>query len=125
MTSRDERTTMDMNVGNSSSVTAESATASTSTTTAAATSGAQLMAAASGMVANSKLLLDKQKYIENYDFPYCEESNKYEPLKKIGQGTFGEVFKARDRQTHTKLVALKKVLMDNEKEGVSRDGAKN
>lgn len=45
---------------------------------------------------------------------------KYERMSKIGQGTFGEVFKARDRKNNKK-VALKKVLMDNEKEGVSDD----
>uniref|UniRef100_A0A096M328 Cyclin-dependent kinase 9 (CDC2-related kinase) n=1 Tax=Poecilia formosa TaxID=48698 RepID=A0A096M328_POEFO len=37
-------------------------------------------------------------------------------MAKIGQGTFGEVFKAKHRQTGKK-VALKKVLMENEKEG--------
>lgn len=36
-------------------------------------------------------LLEKQKYIEDYDFPYCDESNKYEKVAKIGQGTFGYV----------------------------------
>jgi len=35
----------------------------------------------------------------------------------IGQGTFGEVFKARCRTDRSKIVALKKVLMENEKEG--------
>ena len=39
-------------------------------------------------------------------------------MAKIGQGTFGEVFKARHKKTK-KIVALKKVLMENEKEGVS------
>lgn len=33
---------------------------------------------------------------------------------------FREVFKAKDKQTNKKFVAMKKVLMDNEKEGVSR-----
>ena len=35
----------------------------------------------------------------------------------ILQGTFGEVFKARSRSDPKKIVALKKVLMENEKEG--------
>ena len=38
-------------------------------------------------------------------------------LSQVGQGTFGEVHKARDRRNKSKFVALKKVLMDNEKEG--------
>ena len=41
---------------------------------------------------------------------------RYEKLAKIGQGTFGEVFKARCKTDKNKIVALKKVLMENEKE---------
>ena len=60
---------------------------------------------------------ETHSYIENYDFPFCEEVSKYEKQAKIGQGTFGEVFKARDKRNKQKIVALKKVLMENEKEG--------
>lgn len=53
---------------------------------------------------------------DRLDFPYCEDVSKYEKLMKVGQGTFGEVFKARHRKTKH-MVALKKILMENEKEG--------
>ncbi|CAB4056515.1 CDK9 [Lepeophtheirus salmonis] len=60
---------------------------------------------------------DKDRYIENSIFPYCTKVDKYEKMTKRGQGTFGEVFKARLRADKSKIVALKKVLMENEKEG--------
>lgn len=63
-----------------------------------------------------KLLEKLMEKLADADYPFCEEVSKYEKLAKIGQGTFGEVFKARHRTTR-KVVALKKVLMENEKEG--------
>ncbi|KAK4291254.1 hypothetical protein Pmani_028116 [Petrolisthes manimaculis] len=59
---------------------------------------------------------NKAAYHDDLEFPFCDDVIKYERLAKIGQGTFGEVFKARDRRTG-KVVALKKILMENEKEG--------
>ncbi|KAK5964575.1 hypothetical protein GCK32_010835 [Trichostrongylus colubriformis] len=56
------------------------------------------------------------KYVEDFKFPYISDVSNYEKLLKIGQGTFGEVFKARCKKTG-KMVALKKILMENEKEG--------
>ena len=32
---------------------------------------------------------EKEKYIEEFDFLYCDEATKYEKVAKIGQGTFG------------------------------------
>jgi len=47
--------------------------------------------------------------VEKFDFAYCSKVEKYEKMTKIGQGTFGEVFKARLRSDKSKIVALKKV----------------
>jgi len=40
----------------------------------------------------------------------------YERIGHLGQGTYGEVFKAKDRETG-EVVAVKKIKMENEKEG--------
>jgi len=32
---------------------------------------------------------EKEKYLEDFDFPFCDEVGKYEKVAKIGQGTFG------------------------------------
>lgn len=53
---------------------------------------------------------------DTFDYPFCDDVNKYEKINKIGKGTFGEVFRARHKGTQ-KEVALKKILMDNEQEG--------
>uniref|UniRef100_A0A914Y617 Protein kinase domain-containing protein n=1 Tax=Panagrolaimus superbus TaxID=310955 RepID=A0A914Y617_9BILA len=45
-----------------------------------------------------------------------QESVFYDKITKIGQGTFGEVFKSRAKITE-EVVAMKKILMENEKEG--------
>ena len=43
--------------------------------------------------------------------------DKYEKLEKIGEGTYGYVYKARD-STSSQIVALKKIKLENEDEGV-------
>ncbi|KAI0012796.1 Pkinase-domain-containing protein [Xylariaceae sp. FL0662B] len=49
-------------------------------------------------------------------FVGCSRIIDYELLGKLGEGTFGEVHKARSRRNGT-LVALKKIIMHNEKDG--------
>uniref|UniRef100_A0A6G1SF75 Cyclin-dependent kinase 1-A n=1 Tax=Aceria tosichella TaxID=561515 RepID=A0A6G1SF75_9ACAR len=44
-------------------------------------------------------------------------SEDYEKIEKIGEGTYGLVFKAKHRKTN-KIVALKKIRLENEDEGV-------
>lgn len=53
---------------------------------------------------------------DTFDYPYCDDVEKYEKICRIGKGTFGEVFRAKHRITK-KEVALKRILMDNEQEG--------
>ncbi|EPE09661.1 cmgc cdk protein kinase [Ophiostoma piceae UAMH 11346] len=46
----------------------------------------------------------------------CSNIRDYELLGKLGEGTFGEVHKAKSRRTG-EMVALKKIIMHNEKDG--------
>lgn len=43
--------------------------------------------------------------------------DRYETLQKIGEGTYGVVFKARDRETN-EMIALKRIRLEQEDEGV-------
>ena len=43
--------------------------------------------------------------------------DNYETLESVGEGTYGVVYRARDRNTK-ELVALKKIKLENEDEGV-------
>lgn len=49
-------------------------------------------------------------------FQGCSKITDYEYMGKLGEGTFGEVSKARSKKTG-RVVALKKILMHNEKDG--------
>ncbi|KAI9750471.1 MAG: hypothetical protein M4579_006461 [Chaenotheca gracillima] len=52
----------------------------------------------------------------HHRFKGCASIRDYEILSKLGEGTFGEVHKARSVKTGS-VVALKKILMHNEKDG--------
>ena len=43
--------------------------------------------------------------------------DKYDKIEKVGEGTYGYVFKAKDR-TNNKIYAVKKINLENEDEGV-------
>lgn len=43
--------------------------------------------------------------------------DKYDKIEKVGEGTYGVVYKARDRE-NGKIVALKKIRLETEDEGV-------
>ena len=62
--------------------------------------------------------VETAKYVQNFSFQFCADVNeKYTKLCKIGQGTFGEVYKAKDKSNNN-VVALKKMLnVDVETEG--------
>jgi len=42
---------------------------------------------------------------------------RYEKLEKLGEGTYGVVFKARDT-VNNQIIALKKIRLENEEEGM-------
>ncbi|RRT58100.1 hypothetical protein BHE74_00025201 [Ensete ventricosum] len=44
---------------------------------------------------------------------------KYEKLEKVGEGTYGKVYKAKDKATG-QLVALKKTRLEMDEEGIPR-----
>ena len=52
----------------------------------------------------------------NYE-AYNNEVERYQRTEKIGEGTYGVVYKARDKLTND-IIALKKIRLEHEDEGV-------
>lgn len=73
-----------------------------------------------GGLPNNKAQVAKLSLEKNSEglarFHGCSSIKNYEVLEKLGEGTFGEVHKARSLKTG-RIVALKKILMHNEKDG--------
>lgn len=45
-------------------------------------------------------------------------SERYEPVAEIGEGAYGKVYKARDKNNEGRFVALKKVRVQTGEEGM-------
>ena len=55
-----------------------------------------------------------RKYLDSCNSPYCDNLTKYCNFTKVGEGTFGEVYKAYEKQNKKNIVAVKKVLIKKE-----------
>ncbi|XP_037782370.1 cyclin-dependent kinase 10-like [Penaeus monodon] len=61
------------------------------------------------------------KIPENHLFGKCRFVGEFEKLNRIGEGTYGVVYRARDTKTN-EIVALKKMRMEKEKDGMPISG---
>lgn len=48
---------------------------------------------------------------------YTSDIDRYQRIEKVGEGTYGEVYKARDLITND-IIALKKIRLEHEDEGI-------
>lgn len=63
---------------------------------------------------NKTILLENQEKVGK-----CRPVSEFEKITKLGSGSFGIVYQARDTKSG-EIVAMKKLLMDKEKEGLSK-----
>ena len=59
--------------------------------------------------------------LEKDQFGRCRFVSEFEKLNRIGEGTYGIVYRARDTKTG-EIVALKKMRMEREKDGIPVSG---
>lgn len=64
----------------------------------------------------SPLTLEPLKIPQHEIFGGCRDVSDFKKLNRIGEGTYGIVYRARDTRTK-EVVALKKIRMESEKEG--------
>ena len=50
--------------------------------------------------------------------PNNQVKERYEKVEKVGEGTYGVVYKAKDIYNNSGLVALKKIRLEKEEEGM-------
>lgn len=64
---------------------------------------------------------EKKRIPEEHCYGQCRPVTEFEKLNRIGEGTYGVVYRARDTVSN-KIVALKKVRMEREKDGIPLSG---
>ncbi|CDH55841.1 cyclin-dependent kinase 10-like [Lichtheimia corymbifera JMRC:FSU:9682] len=68
----------------------------------------------------SKLLTVRNKPVIYKDLPFygaCRDVDDFQKLNRVGEGTYGVVYRVRDRKTK-QIVALKKIRMERETDGM-------
>lgn len=64
---------------------------------------------------------EKKVMPDGHCYGHCRPVAEFEKLNRIGEGTYGVVYRARDTVSH-EIVALKKVRMEREKDGIPLSG---
>ena len=64
---------------------------------------------------------EKKVMPDEHCYGRCRPVTEFEKLNRIGEGTYGVVYRARDSVSH-EIVALKKVRMEREKDGIPLSG---
>ena len=64
---------------------------------------------------------EKRTIPEEHRYGQCRPVTDFEKLNRVGEGTYGVVYRARDKISD-KIVALKKVRMEREKDGIPISG---
>jgi len=74
-----------------------------------------------GVVLTSIETFEKKTIPEEHCYGHCRPVTEFEKLNRIGEGTYGVVYRARDTVSN-EIVALKKVRMEREKDGIPLSG---
>ena len=74
-----------------------------------------------GIVLTSIKTLEKIIVPKEHCYGSCRPVTEFEKLNRIGEGTYGVVYRARDTVSD-EIVALKKVRMEKEKDGIPLSG---
>lgn len=74
-----------------------------------------------GVILTSIETFEKKAIPDEHCYGRCRPVTEFEKLNRIGEGTYGVVYRARDTVSN-EIVALKKVRMEREKDGIPLSG---